>query len=38
MKRSIFAVLLVGMAIGVSAGITGVQSASCTPSGGLNFI
>src|SRR5262245_13639281 len=38
MKRTLFLVLLLGVAAGVSSGIIAAQSAGCAPSGGLNFI
>ena len=38
MKRILFAVLLMIVAIGVTSGIISAQSGTCGPSGGLNFI
>ena len=38
MKRTLFAVVLTVVAIGVSLGMVSAQSAACGPSGGLNFI
>jgi hypothetical protein len=38
MKRTLFALMLIIIAIGVTSTIGAVQSTECAPSGGLNFI